>query len=96
MSKYVELYDKIKLLNVDNEEKRLENLKKLLREEKQKPEIFPQYANNHIHTVYSFSPYSPTAAVYMARAYGLETAGIMDHDSIGVQMSSDVQAKLQE
>ena len=38
--------------------------------------------NNHIHTIYSFSPYSPSAAVYMAWKNGLCTAGIMDHDSI--------------
>ncbi|MHC1694294.1 MAG: PHP domain-containing protein [Eubacteriales bacterium] len=39
--------------------------------------------NNHIHTTYSFSPYSPTKALYMAWQNGLETAGIMDHDSLG-------------
>ncbi len=38
--------------------------------------------NNHIHTIYSFSPYSPSAAMYMAWKNGLCTAGIMDHDSI--------------
>ena len=38
--------------------------------------------NNHIHTTYSFSPYSPTAAVWFARAAGLCTCGLMDHDSI--------------
>ncbi len=38
--------------------------------------------NNHIHTTYSFSPYSPTKAVWMAYMSGLTTAGIMDHDSI--------------
>lgn len=38
--------------------------------------------NNHIHTIYSFSPYSPAAAVYCAREAGLSTAGIMDHDSV--------------
>ena len=42
----------------------------------------PKYINNHIHTTYSFSPYSPTAAVYAARMEGLCTAGIVDHDSI--------------
>jgi hypothetical protein len=42
----------------------------------------PYYVNNHIHTTYSFSPYSPTKAVYMAAQAGLETAGIMDHDAI--------------
>jgi len=39
--------------------------------------------NNHIHTIYSFSPYSPTLAVYTAWKNGLATAGIMDHDSVG-------------
>ena len=39
------------------------------------------YVNNHIHTTYSFSPYTPTDAVYMAWKNGLKTAGIMDHDS---------------
>ncbi len=39
------------------------------------------YVNNHIHTTYSFSPYSPTKALYMAWVNGLKTAGIMDHDS---------------
>ncbi len=38
--------------------------------------------NNHIHTQYSFSPYSPAKAVWMAYQAGLRTAGIMDHDSI--------------
>jgi hypothetical protein len=39
--------------------------------------------NNHIHTTYSFSPYSPSAAVFAARVEGLATCGIVDHDSIG-------------
>lgn len=38
--------------------------------------------NNHIHTTYSFSPYSPTKAIWMAYNAGLQTAGIMDHDSL--------------
>ncbi len=38
--------------------------------------------NNHIHTTYSFSPYSPTLAVYKAYEAQLATAGIVDHDSI--------------
>lgn len=42
-----------------------------------------EYVNNHIHTTYSFSPYTPSAAAYYAKAAGLKTAGIMDHDSIG-------------
>lgn len=40
------------------------------------------YVNNHIHTFYSFSPYSPSKAVWAAYCAGLKTAGIMDHDSV--------------
>lgn len=40
------------------------------------------YVNNHIHTIYSFSPYSPTGAAFTAWLNGLSTAGIMDHDSL--------------
>ncbi|MEF9863734.1 MAG: PHP domain-containing protein [Christensenellaceae bacterium] len=39
--------------------------------------------NNHVHTIYSFSPYSPSAAVFWAYMSGLCTVGIIDHDSIG-------------
>ncbi|NLB69778.1 MAG: PHP domain-containing protein [Lentisphaerae bacterium] len=39
--------------------------------------------NNHIHTTFSFSPYSPSKAVWFAYMAGLSTAGIMDHDSVG-------------
>ena len=40
------------------------------------------YTNNHVHTKYSFSPYSPTKAVWMGFLNGLDTIGIMDHDSL--------------
>ena len=53
---------------------------KTLRGELEAPED-TIYVNNHIHTTYSFSPYDPTAALYMAWKNGLKTAGIMDHDS---------------
>ena len=46
------------------------------------PPLSDIYVNNHIHTTYSFSPYSPTCALYRARLAGLPTAGIMDHDSV--------------
>lgn len=39
------------------------------------------YINNHIHTCHSFSPYTPTDAVYTAYMSGLATAGIVDHDT---------------
>ncbi|MCL1982434.1 MAG: PHP domain-containing protein [Clostridiales bacterium] len=70
------------LLNAATAHERLENLKALLASEGQPPERQPQYANNHIHTFYSFSPYSPAAAVWFARKAGLPTAGIMDHDTV--------------
>ena len=73
----------ISFLNAATAEERLEHLKTLLRDEKEAPAVLPEYANNHIHTTFSFSPYSPTAAVWAARRAGLQTAGIMDHDSIG-------------
>ncbi|MFA6505251.1 MAG: PHP domain-containing protein [Treponemataceae bacterium] len=39
--------------------------------------------NNHVHTIYSFSPYTPSMAALRARDAGLEAAGSVDHDSIG-------------
>ena len=72
-------------LNHPDKEVRLENLKKLQQmiTEGRIEKIRPCGAvNNHIHTSYSFSPYSPTKAVWMAYQSGLITAGIMDHDSI--------------
>ncbi|MBQ3004582.1 MAG: PHP domain-containing protein [Clostridia bacterium] len=74
--------NRLEKLNALTVEERLDNLKALIENEVEKPEVLPQFANNHIHTFYSFSPYSPTAAVYYARESGLQTAGIMDHDSI--------------
>ena len=69
----------LKLLNAAAREARLSAAREIA-----PCENFPErtrFTNNHIHTTYSFSPYSPTAAVRMARAAGLCTAGIMDHDS---------------
>jgi len=71
----------LNLLNAPTREERLANLAEVLKTA-QFPPMVPQYINNHIHTTYSFSPYSPTAAVYAARMEGLCTAGIIDHDSI--------------
>ena len=39
-------------------------------------------SNNHIHTIYSFSPYAPAAAALAARRAGLVVAGSVDHDSL--------------
>lgn len=38
--------------------------------------------NNHVHTIYSFSPYTPCMAAYRAREAGLAAAGSVDHDSV--------------
>ena len=75
----------ISILNKLNEgsmEDRLASLPEVLKETSFPPQD-ERMINNHIHTFYSFSPYSPTAAVYAARAEGLATCGIVDHDSIG-------------
>ena len=68
-------------LNAPTREERIANLREVLKTT-QFPPMVDAYINNHIHTTYSFSPYSPTAAVYAARMEGLCTAGIIDHDSI--------------
>ena len=69
------------LLNSNILEERLSELKNLF-EKTEKPEKLG-FVNNHIHTFYSFSPYSPSKALWLAYTSGLETAGIMDHDSVG-------------
>lgn len=74
-------YEILDMLNAPTPAERLENLRRAV-ETAAFPAVVPEYVNNHIHTIYSFSPYSPTAAVYAARAEGLSTCGIVDHDSI--------------
>ncbi len=75
----------IEQLNADTKEERLAALREIKektdRGELKAPEK-TSYVNNHIHTTYSFSPYSPTKALYLAWQNGLGTAGIMDHDSV--------------
>jgi hypothetical protein len=68
------------LLNAPTPEARLANLDRVLAASPTPPRS--DEVNNHIHTCYSFSPYSPTAAAWMASRAGLKAAGIMDHDSI--------------
>ncbi len=38
--------------------------------------------NNHVHSTYSFSPYTPSDIPAKAKEAGLGTVGIMDHDSV--------------
>lgn len=69
-------------LNACSKAERLSALQSLINKETEKPVFRDNDANNHIHTIYSFSPYSPTKAAYMAYSAGLTSAGIMDHDSL--------------
>ncbi|MBQ4044718.1 MAG: PHP domain-containing protein [Clostridia bacterium] len=67
-------------------EERLQALSALaekIRSGELKPDAQGDWVNNHIHTTYSFSPYTPSSAVFYAWKAGLKTAGIMDHDSVG-------------
>ena len=72
-------------LNNNDLEVRLDSLRKLMNMvntgEIDRP-VNGGHVNNHIHTDYSFSPYSPTKALWMAYNAGLTTAGIIDHDSL--------------
>lgn len=78
-------HDTIDRLNHPEKKERLKALSKLM-EGISKGEISRpapgRSVNNHIHTFYSFSPYSPAMAVWLSYTSGLSAAGIMDHDSI--------------
>jgi len=75
----------ISQLNAPRPDERLDALRQLIQLRTARHSAVPARGhdvNNHIHTHYSFSPYSPAKAVWMADQAGLSTAGIMDHDSI--------------
>jgi len=75
----------VETLNAPEKAERLDALRRLMALQPDGTRSIPRknnQVNNHIHTTYSFSPYSPTKAVYTAWQSGLLTAGIMDHDSI--------------
>ena len=60
---YNMLPEEIGYINEGTKEERLAHLADIIANEDQKPEVLSQYSNNHIHTTFSFSPYSPSAAV---------------------------------
>ncbi|MCX7922811.1 MAG: PHP domain-containing protein [Clostridia bacterium] len=78
-------FELMKNLNDNSASVRLESIK-MLKQKVDKGEIKAPdttgMVNNHIHTTYSFSPYSPSKALWMAYCSGLNTAGIIDHDSV--------------
>lgn len=72
-------------LNADTKEERLDalrQLRKMIDEGLIEKPRRGEDTNNHVHTIYSFSSYSPTAAIYQAYKSGLVTVGIVDHDSV--------------
>ncbi len=71
----------IEKLNAPKPQERLEALRKLKQNIGELKEG-DWYTNNHVHSKYSFSPYSPSRIVYEAYMAGLDTVGLMDHDSI--------------
>jgi hypothetical protein len=75
----------IKQLNAEDTEQRIAAAKELKAMISRGEILLPErevYTNNHVHTTYSFSPYSPSKAVWMALMSGLSTVGIIDHDAI--------------
>lgn len=72
-------------LEADRADDRLAALREIVLENRDSIlDIAPsEEVNNHVHTHYSFSPYSPTSVAYHARRSGLQAVGSVDHDSIG-------------
>jgi len=71
----------IQELNSNLKEVRLFGMKKIykvieIREEQAKN---TEEVNNHVHTIYSFSPYSPLMVACLAWKAGLQAVGIMYH-----------------
>jgi hypothetical protein len=74
----------IQKINSSNKKSRLCGLEKIYKliEIEKEPFEKTEEVNNHVHTIYSFSPYSPSMAAYLAWKAGLQAVGIMDHDSV--------------
>jgi hypothetical protein len=74
----------IQEINSRNKKFRLYGLEKIYKliEIEKKQFKKTEEVNNHLHTIYSFSPYSPSMAAYLAWKAGLQAVGIMDHDSV--------------
>jgi hypothetical protein len=71
-------------LNAPRREDRLEALQEIARHRQGGAAASrnSREVNCHVHTFYSFSPYSPAAAAERAQSAGLAAVGIMDHDSM--------------
>ncbi len=71
-------------LDLPTREERLKALAAVYRETEARGDLpaAGDEVNNHVHSYYSFSPYNPSQAAYMAWRAGLKAVGIMDHDSV--------------
>lgn len=76
----------VEQLNAPSARRRLAALRKLKKLERGTDSDLPLARENdsnlHIHTIYSYSPYSPAQAAYLAYRGGIASAGIMDHDTL--------------
>ena len=74
------------MLSHKNVKKRLKAVKLLKKFEEEDVSLVPEVNMNEgtlsLHSWYSFSPYSPSLAAYMAYKSGLGTASISDHDTL--------------
>ena len=68
-------------LNCNSKDERLAAVRKL-GETLKEGVVATDEVNNHVHSIYSFSPYSPTMITVKAAEAGLQAVGIMDHDSV--------------
>lgn len=74
-----------KQLNSNYKEERLQaaqELRKLITEGKIPAVLRKEECNNHVHSQFSFSPYSPSMIAWMAYKSGLKVCGIIDHESV--------------
>lgn len=78
---YEEIIDKLNNGSVIERKSALLDIADLIDNKKLKREANEE-VNNHVHTTYSFSPYSPSGAAFAAWSDGLQAVGLMDHDSI--------------
>ena len=80
--KYSDLIKQLDSASVDERLDAIKGLKMLIDKGELSSDTSKSYVNDHIHTKYSFSPYTPSAAVFYAWKAGLETCGIMDHETV--------------
>lgn len=72
-------------LNHQDRQVRLESIRRLrdgIRNDELLPVKRKNECNNHVHSQYSFSPYSPSMIAWKAYKSGLSTCGIIDHESV--------------